>query len=308
MVFEDDEIIREFLIESSENLHSLDSELVDLERHPTAETLASIFRTIHTIKGTCGFLGFQILEAITHQAESILSQLRTGQRPVSGGIVSLILESIDAVRQILSRIEATGQEGENRFPALLEKLKQAAGETSTGEGAACEAQQLRALNRALTTGTVAESSIRVDVKHLNKVMNLVGELVLARDEILQFTSQREDGGFAVASRHLDQIVTRLQESVMQARMQPIGIVWNKLRRVVRDVSQSLGKQLELKMEGAEIEIDKAIIEADKRSADRTWFGMPATMALRIRNRASAAVNRPKERCDSKRFTKAATST
>jgi len=80
---QDDEIIREFLIESNENLNRLDTEIVDLERNPTAERLASIFRTIHTIKGTCGFLGFQTLECITHHAENVLSQLRSGQRCLS---------------------------------------------------------------------------------------------------------------------------------------------------------------------------------------------------------------------------------
>ena len=76
----DAEVIREFLIESNENRNRLDSEIVDLERNPTPERLASIFRTIHTIKGTCGFLGFESLEGITHHAENILSQLRSGQK------------------------------------------------------------------------------------------------------------------------------------------------------------------------------------------------------------------------------------
>ena len=96
-MLEDDEIIREFLIESNENLNRLDIEIVDLERNPTADRLASIFRTIHTIKGTCGFLGFQVLEGITHHAENILSQLRARQRQVNSNLVSLILDSVDAV-------------------------------------------------------------------------------------------------------------------------------------------------------------------------------------------------------------------
>src|ERR1700733_9088506 len=116
----DDEVIREFLIESNENLNRLDSEIVDLERNPTPERLASIFRTIHTIKGTCGFLGFESLEGITHHAETILSQLRSGHKVVNGAVVSLILETIDAVRRILANVESTGAEGAADYAALTE--------------------------------------------------------------------------------------------------------------------------------------------------------------------------------------------
>src|SRR3954453_12913976 len=105
---DDQDIIREFLIESSENLARLDNEIVDLERRPKdAELLASIFRTVHTIKGTCGFLGFSILESIAHEAETILSQLRSGVRYVSGSLISLVLEVIDATRTIQKEIEHT---------------------------------------------------------------------------------------------------------------------------------------------------------------------------------------------------------
>src|SRR5215831_2286340 len=109
---EDQEVIKEFLIESNENLARLDQEMVELERRPKdAQLLASIFRTIHTIKGTCGFLGFGTLEKITHRAEDILSQLRDGQRELTPGLVTVILEAVDATKQVLLQIEATGTEG-----------------------------------------------------------------------------------------------------------------------------------------------------------------------------------------------------
>lgn len=308
-MLEDDEIIREFLIESNENLNRLDTEIVDLERNPTAERLASIFRTIHTIKGTCGFLGFQVLEGITHHAENILSQLRSGQRQVTGNLVSLILESVDAVRQILSNIEASGKEGDNEFPELVVKLERTAADTSTEAAAPVKAAPVAAPAvvapaiaaappiepqpaaekpksveipvvktpaPAQTVATaapaqpetekssaVADSSIRVDVSLLDKLMNLVGELVLARNQILQFSSQKDDGGLNATSQRLNLITSELQEGVMKTRMQPIGMIWNKLPRVVRDVAHSLGKQIELEMEGAETELDKTIIEAIK---------------------------------------------
>src|SRR6204780_3565559 len=109
---QDEEVIREFLVESHENLSRLDQELVELEKRPKdAPLLASVFRTIHTIKGTCGFLSFSTLERITHQAETLLSQLRDGKRELTPSLVSLILETVDATRKVLAAIETSGKEG-----------------------------------------------------------------------------------------------------------------------------------------------------------------------------------------------------
>src|ERR1700761_8402260 len=124
---EDQEMIREFLVESHENLSRLDQDLVELEKRPNdTGLLSSIFRTIHTIKGACGFLAFTILEAITHKAETLLSQLRDGQRQISPELVSLILETVDATRKVLAAIESSGKEGDERFESLTERLRLAA--------------------------------------------------------------------------------------------------------------------------------------------------------------------------------------
>ncbi|MGH9593903.1 MAG: Hpt domain-containing protein, partial [Bryobacteraceae bacterium] len=124
---QDQEVIREFLVESYENLSRLDQELVELEKHPKdAALLGSIFRTFHTIKGTCGFFAFSTLESVTHQAESLLSQLRDGERALTPPLVSLILETVDATRKVLASIEATGEEGPDHFKDLTERLRAAA--------------------------------------------------------------------------------------------------------------------------------------------------------------------------------------
>jgi two-component system chemotaxis sensor kinase CheA len=124
---DDQDVVREFLVESNENLSRLDRDLVELETRPQdAELLASVFRTIHTIKGTCGFLGFSTLERITHQAESLLSQLRDGRRRLEPGLVSLILETVDVTRKVLSSIETTGKEGSEQFKGLAERLRDTA--------------------------------------------------------------------------------------------------------------------------------------------------------------------------------------
>lgn len=111
--------------------------------------------------------------------------------------------------------------------------------------------------------SLADSTVRIDVEHLNKLMNLVGELVLARNQILQFSSTTEDASVIAASQRLNLITTELQEGVMKTRMQPISNAWSKLPRVVRDLSSSCHKKVEVRMEGADTELDKTILEAIK---------------------------------------------
>ena len=125
-----DEIVKDFLIESNENLDRLDQELVKLESEPSSkELLASVFRTIHTIKGSCGFLGFARLEKLAHAGESLLSRLRDGKLCLSAEITSGLLAMVDAVRRMLAAIQASGQDGEEDYAPLIELLARLQGET-----------------------------------------------------------------------------------------------------------------------------------------------------------------------------------
>jgi two-component system, chemotaxis family, sensor kinase CheA len=118
-----DDIVREFLVESNENLDSLDRELVLLEKDPlNKDTLSSVFRTIHTIKGTCGFLGFSKLESVAHAGENLLSKLRDATLALSPQITTALLQMVDAIRQMLDSIDSTGAEGERDDAALVELL------------------------------------------------------------------------------------------------------------------------------------------------------------------------------------------
>ena len=277
----DFELIREFVIESSENLNRLDQEMVDLEQRPEdANLLASIFRTIHTIKGTCGFLNFNTLERITHYAENILSQVRNHERPLTPDLVSVILETVDAVKAELQTIESTAQESGAAYEELISKQEAMANGVAASEIPVQPAPpepenpiQLEPVPSMAAGGdgevssprnpSVADSTIRVDVGLLNKLMNLVGELVLARNQILQFSGKLEEPSLNTASQKLNLITTELQEHVMKTRMQPIGIVWNPLPRVVRDLATACDKQISLEMEGSNTELDKTVLEAIK---------------------------------------------
>ncbi len=258
---EDQEVIKEFLIESSENLSRLDQELVELERNPgDPELLAGIFRTFHTIKGTCGFLGFSRLERVAHQAENVLCRLRSFELELTTGLTSLILRAVDAMRLHLGAIEAGGREAETNDEELCRLLEAA---SEVGKQAGTRAPNDGDSVPQRVQNSVADSAIRVDVNLLDELMNLVGELVLTRNQILQFTSSQEGAALISSSQRLNLITSELQESVMKTRMQPIGVVWNKLPRLVRDVAMVCGKRIALEMEGAGTELDKTIIEAIK---------------------------------------------
>jgi two-component system chemotaxis sensor kinase CheA len=322
---DDAAIVKEFLIESYENLDRLDQDLVVLEKDPAdRNTLASIFRTIHTIKGTSGFLAFNQLEAVTHAGESLLSRLRDGLLPLTAEITTALLAMLDAVREMLKNIEASGKEGERNDQELISNLarlletppaprasrvippktespanrlepapnlgeiliKRGAakvsevsavveqqnagdprhvGEILVEKGAVKSQELVEALNTQQQGRgqSASDSTIRVDVGQLDRLMNRVGELVLLRNQIVQYTNSTEDSELLATSQRLNLLTTELQEGVMKTRMQPIGNIWSKFPRTVRDVALGCGKQVRIEMEGKETELDKTIIEAIK---------------------------------------------
>ena len=332
-----EEIINEFLVESYESLDQLDSDFVALEESPDdRDRLASIFRTVHTIKGTSGFLAFPNLEKVAHVGENLLVPLRDGELELDHEIADALLAMVDAIRQILGNIESNGVEGNSDYQDLisrLEELKTGSAPTKADEKPVNEADhadeegaeeeptdgnaeteltqetlaevgdasqeptadaakttdgksdqeepaektepanntnvtQKPTANSKKSTSSdkssgLADSTVRINVKLLDQLMNQVGELVLARNQILQFASAINDTTMMAASQRLNLITTELQEGVMKTRMQPIRNAWSKLPRVVRDLSSSCGKKVEVVMEGAETELDKTILEAIK---------------------------------------------
>jgi len=268
-----EELIREFLIESHENLDHLDGDLVELEKDPqNRERLDSIFRTIHTIKGTCGFLGFSKLEAVSHTGENLLSRMRDLKVTLDAEITTALLAMVDAIRKMLASIEATGNEGDDDYSAVMAditRLNQGGAKAATAAPAATPGAAAPPAPSAADDSAderrpaVSDSSLRVDVGLLEKLMNLVGELVLARNQILQFTATQTDSGFIGATGRLNLVTSELQEGVMKTRMQPIGNIWSKFPRIVRDVATVCGKSVRIEMDGKETELDKTIIEAIK---------------------------------------------
>jgi two-component system chemotaxis sensor kinase CheA len=282
------DVIREFLLETHENLAQLDTDLVALEKNPADKpTLARVFRTLHSVKGTAGFIGMPKLQAVAHAAESLLSKCRSGElgfnRPVASGVLGVV----DAVRRILAAIEAGGDEGPGDYAALiaeLDRLRESGGAAAPSPPVAppptppppepvapppvgattmagLELEPVAKDGAEPRASAVSDSSIRVDVGLLDTLMNLVGELVLARNQIVQFGTSHEDAGFLGTVQRLNLLTTELQANVMKTRMQPIGSVWGKFPRVVRDLAVACGKLVRFEMEGRETELDKTIIES-----------------------------------------------
>ncbi|GJD47661.1 Sensor histidine kinase RcsC [Methylobacterium crusticola] len=344
-----DDLLREFLTETGEHLDTVDLELVRFEQDPNNQTiLRNIFRLVHTIKGTCGFLGLPRLEALAHAAETLMGKFRDGL-PVTTPAVSLILQTLDRIKLIVAELERTAAEpagvdddligslermseapvpapaprvDEVVLPQILERalkpgevslddLERAFRDTP-GPGAEPEpepapevvrldevrSQQARphqdearppearraeparqepvrqdpVRQEPARAEAASESdagpvnkvqTIRVNVDTLEHLMTMVSELVLTRNQLLEIARRHEDGNYKVPLQRLSHVTAELQEGVMKTRMQPIGSAWQKLPRVVRDLSSELGKKIDLVMQGAETELDRQVLEVIK---------------------------------------------
>ncbi len=300
-----DELLREFVTETNESLDVVDVELVRFEQDPNnAKILDNVFRLVHTIKGTCGFLGLPRLEALAHAAETLMGKFRDGV-PATGDAVTLILSTIDRIKQILESLEREQHEPEGAdgdlitdLEQMVEKLAPSAapppqfavgtlapqvlerplrpGEdslddlerafretpvdlpvTKAAKSAAAEA------GKEDDAAKAANQSIRVTVDTLEHLMTMVSELVLTRNQLLEIVRRHEDSEFKAPLQRLSNVTAELQEGVMKTRMQPIGNAWQKLPRIVRDLSNELGKQIDLEMQGAETELDRQVLDLIK---------------------------------------------
>jgi two-component system, chemotaxis family, sensor kinase CheA len=307
-----DDLLREFLTETGESLDVVDAELVRFEQEPNnTKILDNIFRLVHTIKGTCGFLGLPRLEALTHAAEALMGNFRAG-RPVTGEAVTLVLATIDRIKALLDELERNRAEPKGNDQDLIVRLQHmaatpavsptAAGSAGSpvrlaherplrpGEFSLAEIEQALQAARAADDvppadkpappppsvegreaarsderpdGRVASQSIRVHVDTLEHLMTMVSELVLTRNQLIELVRRHEESEFKAPLQRLSNVTAELQEGVLKTRMQPIGNAWQKLPRIVRDLSAELGKPIELEMYGADTELDRQVLDLIK---------------------------------------------
>ena len=361
-----DDLISEFITETSESLSVLDLELVKLEQNPNdREILGNIFRLVHTVKGTCGFLGLPRLESVAHAGENVLGKIRDGELEVTPLAISLVLQALDCIKSIMDQLSITGHEPQgddsrligqlNAFAegksqpvvatpapasaptaaatrkvevstanmlspdeirtqtggtvdaAALDELERAFREAKAPDGmdftkapstfieesapavaAASSAaaavvapvsakpgfsEQVKekAIKQGLDTeakdaaagSAVVGQSIRVSLEVLEDLMQMVGELVLSRNQLMQIMRNRDDRELKGPLQQLSQITTELQDAVMKTRMQPISNAWSKFPRLIRDLSLELNKKIDLKMIGENTELDRQLLEMIK---------------------------------------------
>src|ERR1700719_1549555 len=305
-----DDLLREFVTETNERLAVIDAELVRFEQNPNnADILANVFRLVHTIKGTCGFLGLPRLEALAHAAETLMGRFRDGL-PVTTEAVTVVLASIDRIKEILASLETDQVEPEGGDEDLIKELVRLSGaaaaepEQTVGtlvpqilerplrpgevsldelerafretagpdissplpsdaeDGRRSEADRRAAIRREEEQREAAAKAqtLRVQVETLERLMTMVSELVLTRNQLLEIVRRSQESEFKAPLQRLSNVTAELQEGVIKTRMQPIGNAWSKLPRIVRDLANELGKEIELEMHGAETELARQVLE------------------------------------------------
>ncbi|MBL1420464.1 MAG: chemotaxis protein CheA, partial [Alphaproteobacteria bacterium] len=330
-----DDLLSEFLTETVESLDVVDVELVKFEKDPNnQDILGNIFRLVHTIKGTCGFLGLPRLEALAHAGETLMGKYRDGA-PVTTDGVTIILKSLDAIKDILAELaenEVEPQGNDDDLIAQLHvlsegktlddagdvtasapaKVEESAAPAAKDDGERDDSSAIKIVERELKPGEVTlddleaafnsapgpedeaaaaepeaaaapepaapkaadegnlkrdkalqPQSIRVNVDTLEQLMTMVSELVLTRNQLLEILRRQDDNEFKVPLQRLSNVTAELQEGVMKTRMQPIGNAWQKLPRIIRDLSNDLDKKIDLEMIGAETELDRQVLEMIK---------------------------------------------
>ena len=331
MAFEDQEIINEFVVESTEHLADVENQFLTIEENGAnidVELVNEVFRAVHSIKGAAGFMGFTTVNSLAHSLENVLNLMREEKLTPTSPIVDVMLKAADKLNGLISTVTesngvdvsehvtlldsiADGTFGDGATPAEESTDSPAAAATEVAsaetpskptEAPANEApaapvapasaapvqpsapepqpvatqqpapakpapaakpktKSEEAASVSSAPKTTAESSIRVSVETLDHLMNLAGELVLGRNQLMQTIGSGEKTGLESVAARINQVTCEMQDAIMQARMQPIGNVFNRFSRVVRDLSAKLGKQCDLTIEGKDVEVDKTIVEA-----------------------------------------------
>lgn len=294
-----DEFLTEFITETKEGLDKIGDDLINLESHPEDEAIiGSIFRILHTIKGTCGFIGLPKLQEVSHKGENVLNKIREKKLSASKDVVDLIFECIDTIKSIVATIANTSLEPDTDYSDLLQRLDDIAnGKVEIVEKIEKKIEKPKHVEN--DNKPIKENdSVRVKLALLDKLIQETSELVLTRNQIIQLIKQQKlDATFTTPLHRLNVITSAIQDSVMKTRMQPISNILSNYTRLIRDLARDTGKELRLEVVGEETELDRQILEQIKdplthmirNSADhgiesaeeRIALGKPAVGTIKI---------------------------
>ena len=267
MEIQRDVILKNFLLESEDGLKLMEQSILELELHPgNSETIQSIFRVVHTMKGNASLLEIEGLLAFTHTAEDLLDHLRNGQLSVTPEIITLLLGLVDTLRQMVA---AAGQ-GKHEITTAAKSIMARISQHLNADGKAVKKPEAgdsqERLSESETTGEASYKSartLRVDLEKLDRLLDLAGELTIARGRVAQMLEAKGEVSIEDlrdAHSFSDALHYELQETILQVRMVPIGPLFHQYNRTVRDMAKSLGKMAQLRIEGEEIEVDTSVVE------------------------------------------------
>jgi two-component system chemotaxis sensor kinase CheA len=261
-----------FLSESRENLSEMNNALLELERGGSDAAIDRLFRAVHTMKGMGSAMGYTAVGELSHELETLLDKLRNGTLAATRPIIDTLFAGVDALEQSVDlATSATPQQHDVK--EIIGRVRQAWSDeappqTFTSEFAIAAVEKKPAPSSPAAPSSAAADPgaqkaprhIRIDAKRLDTLMNVVGELVIARDRIAKIAEQIGDESLLEATLRASQILATLQNEIMTSRMVPVWQVFERFPRVVRDTARSLGKEVEFKIEGREIELDRSMLD------------------------------------------------
>lgn len=261
-----DDLREEFIAETRETLEILAGQLVQWEKDPSDKSLIdSAFRFVHTVKGSCGFLDLPRLLRLSHAAEELLSHARDEQIVVSSDMVTAVLAVIDRISELTEALES-GEPVFDNDATLIDAMLAFLPDKGTPAIPAAAIRQLHQDEPGEAIDEAASASktrtVRVSLTLLDKLMNGISDLVLARNEVSrQLRRVGSDNEIDQAFGRLSSTVAEMRDAIGMMRMQHIDRLFSTLPRLLRDICIELGKQIELTVEGSEVEVDREMVEA-----------------------------------------------
>lgn len=270
MEIQRDVILKNFLVESEDGLSLMEQSILELELHPgDGEAIQSIFRVVHTMKGNASLLEIEGLLAFTHTAEDLLDHLRNGKLSVTPEIIALLLDLVDVLRQMVAAAGQGKDETGPRAKDILARISHLMSNGKSGKGPyhANDSQgPLSNLEAGPAMGQApykTAPTLRVDVAKLDRLLDLAGELTIARGRVAQMLEAKEETSLEElrdAHSFADTLHYELQDTILKARMVPVGPLFHQYNRTVRDLAKSLDKMAQLRIEGEDIEVDTSVVE------------------------------------------------
>ncbi len=257
-----------FAAEAREHLAETDRALLTLEQEPgDRASLDAAFRSVHTIKGMAAAMGYDVATRLAHNIESALGELRAGARRVDSDAIDLLLASADCLGQVVDATVA-GKAPPDPAPIVerLVRWRLAEASAAARPPATAEPERARGAGAGLAGAPAAPrrsdaSRVRVDIRRLDALMNLAGELTIVRDRLQALARASGSEPLQELVEQADRLVAELQVHVVESRMVPVWEVFDRFPRLVRDAARAATKEVELVISGKEMELDRSLLDA-----------------------------------------------